>query len=326
MVRRENRNTTFSLFFVLLLLYPGVNIFSIPVCFSYSFISLNSSLAQDYIIHDRIRVHNDSELATIANSGTGTVHDPYIVSGWNITVDVMVDGIFITGTTKYFRIENCWIKGPPPYDFGAYSGIDIQNVVSGTATIVNNNICTSGYGIFLWETHSATVAHNICNNNLYTGIFIDHSNSSTITNNACTNNSGSGIYLRDSDNNSVIWNIQVENGNYGIALVEGSDNNLIHHNNFKENGQKISQGCDFGTNNHWYDETTMEGNYWSDYNGKGTYSIAGSAGTVDPFPLSYPCKYGEATDTERFFFWARIGLFLVIVGILAALIIIGKNK
>jgi len=55
--------------------------------------------------------------------------------------------------------------------------------------------------------------------------------------------------------------------------------------------------------NYWYDNTTKEGNYWSNWNGSGwgtpnAYPIAGGAGACDMYPLSQPWT-GVATLSER---------------------------
>lgn len=68
--------------------------------------SILNSIPQMYSLHDSITVNNDSELAAIANSGEGSVNDPYIITGRDITGS-LTDGIYIMRTTKHFHIENC---------------------------------------------------------------------------------------------------------------------------------------------------------------------------------------------------------------------------
>ena len=46
-----------------------------------------------------------------------------------------------------------------------------------------------------------------------------------------------------------------------------------------------SQARDTGVGNVWYDVSTMEGNFWSDWSGYGTYSIEGSAENEDIYPM-----------------------------------------
>lgn len=71
---------------------------------------------------------------------------------------------------------------------------------------------------------------------------------------------------------------------YGIYFADAGNNNLIHHNDFFENSVS-SQALDDGYNNQWYDDSTNEGNYWSDWICTGDYLIDGSAAFVDPYPL-----------------------------------------
>ncbi|MFX0053171.1 MAG: nitrous oxide reductase family maturation protein NosD [Candidatus Hermodarchaeota archaeon] len=346
-----------------------------------------------------IEITNDNELATIANSGVGSANDPYIIAGWNIKGST-THGIFITGTTKHFRIENCSV-------YACERGIVVESVASGTVTITNNtckrneeagieiddsrssnitnNTCNSndvgisledsgsstlsgnsihangfdgislwnsenstisgnfitnnGFfyyfglqaGISLWNSGSSTLSNNTVSQNGEVGIDLEDSGFSTVANNTCNNNGGGGIRLEhsfrgSSDNNSIVWNTLARNGAYGIALSEESANNVILHNNFITNGQNTSQACDNGTNNQWYDETVLEGNHWSDYTGTGNYSIAGSAGAMDPYPLLSPLPIPTSSpytiipdpkeiDPIDVSLLTRIGLFLFIIGI-----------
>jgi parallel beta-helix repeat protein len=149
------------LFIVIFLLYLTINIFPVPKRLSNSFVSANSSLSQDYIVHDPISVTNDNELAAVANSGTGTVTDPYIITGWNITGS-STHGISITGTTQHFRVEKCWIESSVEY---GSCGIYVDNVSAGTTTIINNTCNSNCNGISLWYANSLTVINNTCNSN-----------------------------------------------------------------------------------------------------------------------------------------------------------------
>jgi parallel beta-helix repeat protein len=383
------------------LLYLTINLFPIPKRLSNPFVSANGSLSQYYIVHDPISVANDNELAAVANSGTGTVTDPYIITGWNITGS-STHGIYITGTKQYFRIKHCWIHSSNEH------GIFVENVAPGTTAIINNtcnnnkqgyiftagiyiqssssstvvnNTCSNnkGHGIALDDSESSTVANNTCNNNkmewrFKAGIYIQSSSSSTVinntcreisfgiglwdsesstvTNNTCTHNNEDGIYLSNSgssmvanntcsynrssgitlgvsDNTSLVWNALVGNGAYGVTLSDDSYNNIIHHNNFIANGQNTSQACDNGGNNQWYDETLLEGNYWSDYNG--SYLIAGSAGASDPYPSLSPYRYTGETDSSSSPVFpqdvlVRIGFFLVIIGLIVVVFFVNRRR
>ncbi len=50
-----------------------------------------------------------------------------------------------------------------------------------------------------------------------------------------------------------------------------------------------SQAFDWGQNNNWYNDISLEGNYWSDWSGIGVYeldSYSGETSNSDPYPLN----------------------------------------
>ena len=159
---------------------------------------------------------------------------------------------------------------------------------SGSSTVANNTCNNNNNwhsaGIMLFFSGSSTVINNTCNNN-YEGIKLWVSDYSTVTNNTCSNND-LGISLDSSDSCVITYNLLQENEEYGVYLLYNSDNNLIHHNIFVDNNLVgTSQAFDDGTNNLWYDTVALEGNYWSDWSGTGSYSIDGYVGSVDLYPF-----------------------------------------
>ncbi len=157
---------------------------------------------------------------------------------------------------------------------------------------VINNICSNNDvdGIYLYASTSSTVSNNTCSYNNGDGIFLEYSGLSTVIYNTCNNNNNRGIFLYDSACD-VTYNILYENVGYGVYL-SGSDSDLVHHNNFVANNLGgPSQANDDGSNHFWYDTVTLEGNYWSDWSGTGTYAIDGSAGSVDLYPLVEPTMF-----------------------------------
>ena len=155
---------------------------------------------------------------------------------------------------------------------------------SSSSTLINNTCNNNRDGIRL-EMSASTLINNTCNNNTF-GIVLWHSSSVILTNNICSNNNDDGIYLYDSSSCLITYNLLQENEEYGINLGYNCHNNIIHHNNFKDNNLGgNSQGNDEGSGNVWYDVSTTEGNYWSDWSGFGPYPIDGVAGSVDSYPL-----------------------------------------
>ncbi len=183
-----------------------------------------------------------------------------------------------------------------------------------TYSVIINNTCNNNSfrGIVLFSSVSSTVSNNICSNNNDLGIFLYFSVSSTVSNNTCSNNNY-GIYLHSSDFCFVTYNLLQGNEGYGIYLFSRSDN-LIHHNTFIENNLGgTSQACDDGANNTWHDSTTHEGNYWSDWSGTGSYSLDGSAGSEDLYPLNEPAEYSTDENQLNFTFTLIMLVFPLIL-------------
>ncbi|MHA1940245.1 MAG: right-handed parallel beta-helix repeat-containing protein, partial [Candidatus Hodarchaeales archaeon] len=191
---------------------------------------VNRTITNDYTIHDPITVKNDIELAAVASKGNGTINDPYIIESWNITGS-STNGIHITGTTKHFRIENCWINGP------TQRGIFVDSITTGTATIINNTCNNNILGIFLRFSDSSTLANNTCNNNGDIGISLYYSGSSILTNNTCNNISGGGIRLDHSPSSSLNNNTCNNNKGSGISLWN-SNSSTVTNNICNANGDR----------------------------------------------------------------------------------------
>ena len=58
--------------------------------------------------HEPISITSDEDFITLGFAGNGTAEDPYIIEGYNITTSTGC-GIFITETTKFFIISNCYM-------------------------------------------------------------------------------------------------------------------------------------------------------------------------------------------------------------------------
>ncbi|MFW9906598.1 MAG: NosD domain-containing protein, partial [Candidatus Thorarchaeota archaeon] len=189
-----------------------------------------------------------------------------------------------------------------------------------------NNNCTNNYnGIGLDNCAFSTVTNNTCNNNDRNGIGLGASNYSIVADNTCNHNYY-GIEINHASNNTISWNILVGNEVYGIGISDNSASNVIHHNDFIVNGQDTSQACDNGRNNQWYDETVLEGNYWFDYSGNGSYIIAGSAEASDPYPSLSPYRYIPKQDSSSSpqSILVRVGLFLGVIGLLGVILFVNR--
>ncbi len=233
--------------------------------------------------HDPISITSNSGFEVFP--GSGTEEDPYLIEGYNITT-TNYRSIHIIDTTKYFTIRNCYVDA-------TWYGINIYNVAEGTCSIINNtciNNCENGF--LIHYSPGSTLINNTCNNHSENGIYLYSSDGSTLINNIFKNNNWDAIALSSSDFCVVTYNLLQSNEEHGVYLRLGSDNNLIHHNTFVDNNLGgTSQACDDCTNNLWYDSATLEGNYWSDWSGIGSYSIDGEADSFDLYPLDEPTVY-----------------------------------
>jgi len=187
----------------------------------------------DYTIHDPIAIINDGNFSDYGFTGLGTLGNPYIIENYNITSNVYGEsGILVKDTSVYFEIRNCYIS---PQLFGY--GIELENILDGTAKIVNNT-CRAYSGIYITDANNAQIINNTCyfSNN---GIEIVSSTSVDIFGNNCTFN-GKGISLSNSPSANIINNTCIGNGageyNDGI-YISGSSSSILINNTCEESGR-----------------------------------------------------------------------------------------
>ncbi|MFX1506971.1 MAG: NosD domain-containing protein [Promethearchaeota archaeon] len=207
--------------------------------------------------------------------------------------------------------KNCYIANN--VITGQYIGIFLE--ISDSTVIYNNSLTRCIEAISCIESDFINVTQNDCiNNELAINIMI--SNFALIENNYCLNiiwydwftsgiildssmnctvkncsiiNSSHGIFTSYTSNCQIYYNHIENNSEHGVYLSEKTESVLIFLNTFIDNNLNgTSQASDNGTSNYWYYSDLEQGNYWSDWNGTGSYSIAGSANAVDYYPLSEP--------------------------------------
>jgi parallel beta-helix repeat protein len=161
-------------------------------------------------------------------------------------------------------------------------------------TTLINNTCNKNnlQGMNIWHCTETILDNNTCNNN-EVGIELTLSSDATLTDNIFANNNV-GIYLPYILDTSIITdNLFNENDAYGIYCFSGF-NCIIYHNTFINNnllGHPVhgySQAYDGGGYNVWFDNTSKEGNFWSNWDGTGPYPIdgwGGGIGNLDLYPL-----------------------------------------
>ena len=262
----------FNLIFVLMLFFLSTSLGSqsMNIVLPETVFPVNDSktpILFSYTTQTPISINNDSDLATYSVGGTGLSDNPYILGGWNITIeasDPYQYGIVVTNTTQYFVIENCWISG------ALDAGIYVYDVATST-TNVSNNICgQNNKGIQLNDVNYAIVEKNLCINNNGSGMYLNQIEDTLIHNNTCSNNDQYGIeiygysdYLTISENilagneltglrlqfcrySSIFNNRYFSNQNYGLYLFDCFDITITE-NNLTDNldyGFYIGDACE----------------------------------------------------------------------------------
>ncbi|MHA1303352.1 MAG: NosD domain-containing protein [Candidatus Heimdallarchaeaceae archaeon] len=168
-------------------------------------------------------------------------------------------------------------------------GIYFMNSGGTNLEISDNNIMANEDCIWLYGIWTNAVIEN----NRMSGysvdirsriIYLQGLDGATITNNTFIN-------ARDEDSLTYIGLM--------IYLGPSTTNTLVYNNYFLSLDAIINDveiAMDDGTNNVWYNEASKTGNYWSNYNGSGTYGIEGSAGAIDLYPITFPDTDGDGLD------------------------------
>ncbi|MCE7749788.1 MAG: hypothetical protein GPJ51_15485 [Candidatus Heimdallarchaeota archaeon] len=167
-------------------------------------------------------------------------------------------------------------------------------IINCTQGVISNQIISNTHiAISVLFSNQLMFKDSILSSNNEGGIHLRYSYSIEVLNSISTSNGLYGILAEYTSYCSITYNTFESNPFWGVVLDLYSKNNSIHHNSFRNNNQYYgtAQAKDDGQNNLWYDLSTLEGNYWEDYLGVGSYSIDGFAGTEDPYPLSEPPVY-----------------------------------
>ena len=201
---------------------------------------------------------------------------------WNTSAFAANNTCFSNGYGIELRLAHVTLSHSKCFN-NTYYGISLKG--SSYSTIINNSCKDNGYGIYHKDSFHTLVANNTCESNNYGMFYTIGSWYDTIINNTCANNTMDGIYLEHVRDGEVKNNLLYNNSNYGLYLTDTIDT-VIASNVFVDNNVGgTSQAYDDGFYNVWFDQSINEGNYWSDWDGTGTYPIDGNANVNDPFPL-----------------------------------------
>ncbi|TFG10875.1 hypothetical protein EU534_00465 [Candidatus Heimdallarchaeota archaeon] len=279
-------------------------------------ISDNANLEVNLTDSYPILITSNEVFIILGFPGNGTLEDPYRIENLRVVSSGQLEPAIIIGnTTVYFTIQNCEI-------ISNFIGIRIiDTVATGTVRIFNNIISSmnkSGGGISIGSSQAHIENNTITG--FTQGIHVNEAEDTTIIGNSIVQSYYQGINIRYSSFNTIINNHIRDSNQHRLAIVgETSMYNVIYSNIFANNsnsatynidgvitGETDSQGYDGGANNEWYNSATHIGNKWDDYTGEGSYSIDGSADSVD----LYPEKYGSDPDQSN---------YITIIGLVATI-------
>lgn len=190
-----------------------------------------------------------------------------------------------------------------------YNGIFGHN--SSHSLILSNEVeNVKHHGIVLFDSVDCEVESNIVSNCEETSIFLSRSHDSVVNDNTASNNGIYGLFLyyneglyvsentvyyctqycalvEHTNSSTLTLNLFQASGCEGMVITALSRLNTIHHNAFSDNCylEADAHARDDGSANTWFDANTHEGNYWQDWSGTGSYTISGTAGAVDSYPL-----------------------------------------
>ncbi len=180
-----------------------------------------------YINSLPIVITNDSNFTDYGLLGTGTPQEPFRIENLNITTSEN-KGIYIHNTTKYFKIQNCFVD--------AYRGGIVIDSVRKETTRIEDNICVgnSATGIRILHSPGTKIINNTCNYNSFAGIHVGNSSESQIENNRCIQDGWLGIFV-DLSEACLITNNTCNSNSMGGIVVEESPLSYVADNRCKNN-------------------------------------------------------------------------------------------
>ncbi len=221
----------------------------------------------------------------------------YGVFSYNTIYNNTYDGIdFDTGSDCVLEANNVFGNGWTKFDLGA-TGDGILIEYTDNCSVIGNTVYNNSmHGIELGGSTNAIIHDNTVYGNFGVegecGISVGDSDFCNITSNVVYNNTENGIYIYQSDDCIVSHNIVYENSFNGIYL-SSCNRTLLFYNDLGWNPTNALDIASPTRENYW--DNGIVGNWWSDYNGTGTYNITGSAGSVDMYP-SLSLYAGDVAD------------------------------
>ena len=184
-----------------------------------------------YNPHAPININSNTDFESQGFPGNGTLSDPYVISGFEITTTQ--NCIQIENTDAYFVISECFLHGE------SFSGVHLVNVTNGV--IFNNIISEKNSGVYSIHCSNICILNNTISDNDTFGIHFSESSNSTLAHNFLSG-SHTGAFAWDTSNLMVLNNTISESGGQGIFFIE-TPNSTIANNTISEN---FARGLEFG--------------------------------------------------------------------------------
>ena len=229
-----------------------------------------------------------------------------------------------------------------------------------SSIISGNNISRNRIGMVIDDSKDVTVSGNSFTHNGYNDPEISENNGSLwlrwtgpfyVYGNTIADNKGYGIMFGEGCSNSRVYGNNITRNSIGIDLLnfvigEGLDkvglDNTVWQNNFVDNSQQVFaekvyfyarnyENYTWGTNGtdivSW--DYSNEGNYWSDYEDSGVYTIDDE--NVDHHPLMQPVDISTESlpslpEQEPFPVLPVVGASVVIITVAAAGLLVYFKK
>ena len=194
-------------------------------------------------------------------------------------------------------------------------------------------------GIRFDKCDNLTIIENTIYKNRGCGMVTFNSNNLDIKSNKFIYSDYEGIVCETTNKSVISKNLFQSNDEFGVGFTTRCADNVVYHNDFINNNRDptvpegTTQGEDRadGLNNLWYNSALLEGNYWSDWLGEGTYQIDGSAYSEDLYPLSDPISglefdEGGELETDPTEEETSFGLLFILAILSTALIALKRRK
>ena len=257
-----------------------------------------------YVEHVPIIINSNDDFISYGFPGNGSLENPYIIQNYNITTNAEY-GIRICCIDKKYTIKDCninleynttsyaiYLKDSPEYCSilnntcqNCYFGIYLDHC--STMMIANNTLNNNTKGFYVFNSYQLTIIQNLCSYNEFLGFDFYDCVWIAITHNFFSFNMQDALKLHYTQHCLLILNTFLENSGYAVILSSNTDSVEIYQNNFTENAKLFdAQAYDSGTNNLWYNQDTLSGNFWSDLGEFCFYYLDGTAGSYDAYPLN----------------------------------------